>query len=131
VVGVLMMPWKLLGDFSNYIFGWLIGYSALLGPIAGIMIADYFIVRKAELKLTDLYIRDGVYEYSNGVNYRAMAALVIGVAVALIGLVIPAVRFLYDYAWFVGFVVSGAIHIALAPNASRVTDFSSVTGPPM
>jgi NCS1 family nucleobase:cation symporter-1 len=109
-----MMPWKLLGDFSNYIFGWLIGYSALLGPIAGIMIADYFIVRKAELKLTDLYIRDGIYEYSNGVNYRAMAALAIGVAVALVGLVIPALRFLYDYAWFVGFVVSGGIHIALA-----------------
>jgi NCS1 family nucleobase:cation symporter-1 len=114
VVGVLMMPWKLLGDFSNYIFGWLIGYSALLGPIAGIMIADYFIVRKAELKLTDLYIRDGIYEYTNGVNYRAMAALAVGVAVALMGLVIPAVRFLYDYAWFVGFVVSGAIHIGLA-----------------
>src|SRR5580700_3959765 len=114
VVGVLMMPWKLLGDFSAYIFGWLIGYSALLGPIAGIMIADYFIVRKAELKLTDLYIRDGIYEYTGGVNYRAMAALAAGVAVALVGLVIPAVRFLYDYAWFVGFVVSGAIHIGLA-----------------
>ena len=119
VVGVLMMPWKLLGDFSNYIFGWLIGYSALLGPIAGIMIADYFIVRKAELKLTDLYIRDGIYEYSNGVNYRAMAALAVGVTVALMGLVIPAVRFLYDYAWFVGFAVSGALHIALASGARQ------------
>ena len=73
--------------------------------------------RVAELKER----RDGVYEYSNGVNYRAMAALVIGVAVALIGLVIPAVRFLYDYAWFVGFVVSGAIHIGLAaPKKSLV-----------
>ena len=80
------------------------------------MIADYFIVRKAELKLTDLYIRDGIYEYSGGVNYRAMAALAIGVAVALVGLVVPALRFLYDYAWFVGFVVSGAIHIVLAPK---------------
>jgi NCS1 family nucleobase:cation symporter-1 len=119
VVGVLMMPWKLLGDFSNYIFGWLIGYSALLGPIAGIMIADYFIVRKAELKLTDLYIRDGIYEYTGGVNYRAMAALAVGVAVALMGLVIPAVRFLYDYAWFVGFAVSGAIHIALASSTRQ------------
>ena len=119
VVGVLMMPWKLLGDFSNYIFGWLIGYSALLGPIAGIMIADYFIVRKAELKLTDLYIRDGIYEYSNGVNYRAMAALAVGVTVALMGLVIPAVRFLYDYAWFVGFAVSGAMHIALASGTPK------------
>ncbi len=122
VVGVLMMPWKLLGDFSNYIFGWLIGYSALLGPIAGIMIADYFIVRKAELNLTDLYIRGGIYEYTRGVNYRAMAALGAGVAVALIGLVIPAVRFLYDYAWFVGFIVSGAIHIALAAPKKKLTE---------
>jgi NCS1 family nucleobase:cation symporter-1 len=111
VAGVLMMPWKLLGDFSNYIFGWLIGYSALLGPIAGIMIADYFVVRKAELKLTDLYLRGGAYEYKNGVNYRAMAALAAGVVVALMGLVIPEVRFLYDYAWFVGFAVSGALHV--------------------
>jgi NCS1 family nucleobase:cation symporter-1 len=125
VVGVLMMPWKLLGDFSNYIFGWLIGYSALLGPIAGIMIADYFIVRKAELKLTDLYIRDGIYEYSNGVNYRAMAALAAGVAVALIGLVVPEVRFLYDYAWFVGFVVSGAIHIGLAVPKKNLVGVTS------
>jgi len=119
VIGVLMMPWKLLGDFSNYIFGWLIGYSALLGPIAGIMIADYFIVRKAELKLTDLYIRGGEYEYSNGINYRAMGALAAGVAVALVGLVVPAVRFLYDYAWFVGFIVSGAVHVALNRGAAN------------
>jgi NCS1 family nucleobase:cation symporter-1 len=119
VIGVLMMPWKLLGDFSNYIFGWLVGYSALLGPIAGIMIADYFIVRKAELKLTDLYVRDGEYEYTNGVNYRAMAALAAGVIVALMGLVIPAVRFLYDYAWFIGFLVSGALHTFLAAPAPQ------------
>jgi len=118
VVGVLMMPWKLLGDFSNYIFGWLIGYSALLGPIAGIMIADYFIVRKAELNLTDLYIRNGSYEYTNGVNYRAMASLATGVIVALMGLVIPSVRFLYDYAWFVGFLVAGALHVVLTPATS-------------
>ena len=128
VIGVLMMPWKLLGDFSNYIFGWLIGYSALLGPIAGIMIADYFIVRKAELKLTDLYVRGGAYEYSNGVNYRAMAALAAGVIVALMGLVIPAVRFLYDYAWFIGFIVSGAVHIVLATPAPKKDTQKNVIG---
>ena len=66
------------------------------------------------MKLTHLYIRGGAYEYTNGVNYRAMAALAAGVIVALIGLVIPGLRFLYDYAWLVGFFVSGAIHIALA-----------------
>src|ERR1700686_3238730 len=55
VIGILMMPWKLLGSFSDYIFGWLVGYSGLLGPIAGVMIADYFLVRHAELKIEDLY----------------------------------------------------------------------------
>jgi hypothetical protein len=63
VVGVLMMPWKLLTDFSSYIFGWLVGYSGLLGPIAGVMIADYFLVRRARLNVDDLYRRGGIYEY--------------------------------------------------------------------
>src|SRR5437879_4949876 len=57
VIGVLMMPWKLLGDFSAYIFGWLVGYSGLLGPIAGIMIVDYFLVRRKHLEVGDLYRR--------------------------------------------------------------------------
>ncbi|MEO8025313.1 MAG: NCS1 family nucleobase:cation symporter-1 [Bryobacteraceae bacterium] len=110
VLGVLMMPWKLLSDFSAYIFGWLVGYSALLGPIAGIMIADYYLVRKSKLNLDDLYRRGGIYEYTNGVNYRALAALAAGVGIALVGLVVPPLRWLYDYAWFVGFLVSGAVY---------------------
>jgi NCS1 family nucleobase:cation symporter-1 len=113
VVGVLMMPWKLLGDYSAYIFGWLVGYSGLLGPIAGVMIADYFLVRRRELNVEDLYRRGGVYEYASGVNYRALGALVLGIAVALLGLVVPALRWLYDYAWFVGFLVAGAAYVAL------------------
>ena len=113
VVGVLMMPWKLLGDFSAYIFGWLIGYSGLLGPIAGVMIADYFLVRKCDLIVDDLYRRNGAYEYRNGVNARALIALATGIAVALVGLVAPPVRWLYDYAWFVGFFVSGALYTLL------------------
>ncbi len=113
VLGILMMPWKMLSDYSAYIFGWLVGYSGLLGPIAGIMIADYFLVRGRSLDVASLYRRGGAYEYSNGVNYRAMAALAAGIAVALVGLVVPAMRWLYDYAWFVGFFVSGAIHCLL------------------
>src|SRR5579864_583499 len=112
-VGILMMPWKLLGSFSAYIFGWLIGYSGLLGPIAGIMIADYFIYRGCELAVEDLYSRGRRYEYSNGVNVRALVALGAGIAVALVGLVVPALRWLYDYAWFVGFLVAGAVYLAL------------------
>jgi NCS1 family nucleobase:cation symporter-1 len=118
VLGIAMMPWKLLSDFNAYIFGWLVGYSGLLGPIAGIMVADYFIVRKAELRVDDLYRRGGLYEYSNGVNWRGIAALACGIIVALLGLVIPAMRWLYDYAWFIGFVVSGAVYVGLMQTAA-------------
>ncbi len=117
VVGILMMPWKLLGDYSAYIFGWLVGYSGLLGPIAGVMIADYFLVRHRELDVDDLYRRNGLYEYARGVNTRAVLALALGIAVALVGLIAPPLRWLYDYAWFVGFLVSGAVYIALMQRA--------------
>ena len=113
VVGILMMPWKLLRDFSSYIFGWLVGCSALLGPIAGIMICDYYVVRHRLLKVEELYRRGGVYEYGNGFNQKAILALVAGIAVALIGLAVPALRWLYDYAWFVGFTVSGGLYFLL------------------
>jgi NCS1 family nucleobase:cation symporter-1 len=116
-IGILMMPWKLLGTFSAYIFGWLIGYSGLLGPIAGVMIADYFVYRRCFLKVDDLYLRGGAYEYKGGVNSRAMVALAAGVTVALVGLVVPEVRWLYDYAWFVGFFVAGAVYLALMRGA--------------
>jgi nucleobase:cation symporter-1, NCS1 family len=113
IIGVLMMPWKLLGDFSDYIFGWLVGYSGLLGPIAGIMIADYFILRKCELDVDALYRADGKYAYTRGVNWNAIIALAAGIAVALIGLVVPSLRWLYDYAWFVGFFVAGILYLLL------------------
>jgi len=113
VVGILMMPWKLLRDFSSYIFGWLVGCSALLGPIAGIMICDYYVVRRRRLQVEELYRRGGPYEYRNGFNPKAMVALVAGVAIALIGLAVPVLRWLYDYAWFVGFVVSGGLYYLL------------------
>jgi NCS1 family nucleobase:cation symporter-1 len=118
VIGVLMMPWKLLGDFSAYIFGWLVGYSGLLGPIAGVMIADYFLIRGSRLKVDDLYRRNGIYEYAGGINPRAVAALVMGIAVALLGLAVPPLRLLYDYAWFVGFGVSGAVYVILMQRAA-------------
>jgi len=118
VVGILMRPWKLLGDFSAYIFGWLVGYSGLLGPIAGIMIADYFIVRGRELRVDDLYRRGGAYEYSNGVNIRSLLALGAGIVAALLGLVVPQVRWLYDYAWFVGFLVASAAYVVLMRGAT-------------
>ena len=120
VVGVLMMPWKLMGDYSSYIFGWLVGYSGLLGPVAGTMIADYFIVRRRELNVRDLYRRGGEYEYSRGINPKALVSLGLGVAVALVGLAVPSLRFLYDYAWFVGFGVSAASYLALMGRRRRL-----------
>jgi NCS1 family nucleobase:cation symporter-1 len=113
VIGVLMMPWKLLGDFSDYIFGWLVGYSGLLGPIAGIMIADYFVLRKRELDVNALYRSEGKYSYTSGVNWNAMIALAAGIAVALVGLFVHPLRFLYDYAWFVGFLVAAILYLLL------------------
>ena len=111
VIGIAMMPWKLLSDFNAYIFGWLVGYSGLLGPIAGVMIADYFIVRKQVLNLDDLYRRGGAYEYNGGWNGRAVLSLAAGIALALVGLAIPPLRWLYDYAWFIGFAVAAGVYV--------------------
>jgi NCS1 family nucleobase:cation symporter-1 len=119
VLGVAMMPWKLLSDYSAYIFGWLVGYSGLLGPIAGVMIVDYFVIRRRELVLDDLYLRNRSYEYSGGVNYRAIVALAAGIGIALIGLAVPALRFLYDYSWFVGFLAGGAVYFTLMQRESE------------
>ncbi|MCZ6775385.1 MAG: NCS1 family nucleobase:cation symporter-1 [Ignavibacteria bacterium] len=113
LLGIVMMPWKLLEDYGTYIFGWLVGYSSFLGPIAGVLIADYFIARKKMLNVKELYIRGGEYEYSRGFNPKALVALGAGVVVALVGLVVPELRFLYDYAWFVGFAVAFGLYIGL------------------
>ncbi len=112
-VGMAMMPWKLLANHRTFIFGWLGGYAAVLGPVAGIMICDYFLIRRKRLVVNELYLRDGEYEYSRGFNWRAIGALCIGSAVALMGLVIPSVRVLYDYSWFVGFVVAFVVYWGL------------------
>jgi NCS1 family nucleobase:cation symporter-1 len=112
-MGIAMMPWKLLANHRTFIFGWLGGYAAVLGPVAGIMICDYFIVRRKRLAVDDLYLRGGEYEYASGFNWRAIGALIVGSGVALMGLVIPSVRFLYDYSWFVGFVVAFGVYWGL------------------
>jgi len=120
VVGVaVFQPWKLLASYSSYIFGWLVGYSGFLGPIAGVMICDYFVVRKKILLVEDLYLRRGFYEFSGGINWRAMAALAAGAGLAFIGLVVPSLRVLYDYAWFVGFGMSFIVYWILMRAAMR------------
>jgi NCS1 family nucleobase:cation symporter-1 len=131
VLGVCVMPWKLLSDFSAYIFGWLVGYSGLLGPVAGVMIADYFILRRTRLKSDDLYRREGAYEYDGGVNWRGVIALAAGIAIALLGLVVPPTRFLYDYSWFVGFATGGGVYLGLMwclPVPSKIPEVECETG---
>ncbi len=113
LVGIAMQPWKLMANYGTYIFGWLVGYSGFLGPIAGVLICDYFLVRKKVLTTEDLYLRGGQYEYSRGFHWQAIVALAAGAAVAFIGLLLPSLRTLYNYAWFVGFAVSFCAYFAL------------------
>jgi NCS1 family nucleobase:cation symporter-1 len=117
IIGILIQPWKLLADPSGYIFTWLLGYSGGLGSIAGVLVADYWLVRHRELQLEDLYLLDGVYR---GWNWRAIGATALGCALAWGGLIVPALKPLYDYAWFVGFFVAGAAHLALQPAFARL-----------
>jgi nucleobase:cation symporter-1, NCS1 family len=114
LLGIAIMPWRLLADPSGYIFTWLLGYSGGLGSIAGVLIADYWIVRRRRLALEDLYLTDGAYRYSGGWNVPATVATLAGCALAWGGLVIPALRPLYDYAWFVGFAVAGIVYLSLS-----------------
>ncbi len=118
-LGIAIMPWKLLESAGSYLFVWLVGYSSLLGPIAGILIADYFFVRGCKLDVDDFYHRNGKYEYYKGWNLYALLALALGIAPSLagfltaIGAISNAPAFLveiYNYAWFVGAFTSGILY---------------------
>lgn len=123
-LGLIMFPWKLLESTGDYIFTWLIGYSALLGPIGGIMIVDYFVIRRTELDLEGLYREHGPYRYRGGFNPIALIALVLAVLPCVPGFLHVAgfvsvgeggsiwLR-IYDYAWFVGFLLGGGLYWAL------------------
>ena len=130
IIGVLIFPWKLIADPNGYIFTWLIAYSSLLGPVGGIMIVDYFFIRKKELQVDDLYREGGQYSYGNGYNSKAILALLIGIIPNLPGFLLqikliapdafPAfVNQLYNYAWFVGFGVSGLVYGAGMKSRSK------------
>lgn len=117
VLGILMQPWKLVSDPSGYVYSWLLGYSGGLGSIAGVLIADYWIVRKQKLNLADLYLAEGSYTYKNGWNYSAVIATLIGCFFAWIGIVFQPLKPLYDYGWFVGFAMSSVSYLALMKSA--------------
>jgi len=131
LVGVLMMPWKLVADPSGYIFTWLIAYSALLGPIGGILIADYFVWRRCRLNLAALYQPEGEYRFTNGFSIAALLALGLGVLPSLPGFLVQVnvldrakvsafLVGLYSYAWFVGFAISFMAYLALRKLSSPV-----------
>jgi NCS1 family nucleobase:cation symporter-1 len=120
-IALAMMPWKILESTQGYIFTWLIGYSALLGPIAGILIIDYYFIRKTELEVDQLYRADGIYSYRNGWNLAAIVAFLAGVLPNIPGFLnaafpaaFPAVgqefKTIYTYAWFVGIAISGLVY---------------------
>lgn len=122
VIGILMMPWQLLSSMGAYIFTWLIGYSGLMGAIAGILICDYWIIRRRHLVLADLFKQNGIYKYNNGYNLRAIAALIIAIIPVLPGFVRAAITpggqaadpgfldTLYTNAWFVTFTVGFVLY---------------------
>jgi NCS1 family nucleobase:cation symporter-1 len=125
VIGILMMPWKLYSDAAAYIFTWLVGYSSLMGALGGILIADYWVLRRQRLLVDDLYREQGAYTYGGGVNWRAVAALVIAVLPVVPGFIRAATTpggtvtdphlldRLYGYAWFVTFGVSFVSYLVL------------------
>jgi nucleobase:cation symporter-1, NCS1 family len=117
--GLAIMPWRLMSSSHNYI-QWLVDYSAVLGPVAGIMVADYIFLRHTQLDTESLYHREGQYEYRNGINPRALVALAAGVAAALIGHWVPAFDWLFKLAWFVGFGVAAVVYLALMGTAPSV-----------
>jgi NCS1 family nucleobase:cation symporter-1 len=128
IIGIVIMPWKLLADPSGYIFTWLVGYSALLGPIGGILIADYFVYRHQQLDVTGLYRGDGPYRYTNGYSLAALTALVLAVLPNLPGFLVTVKAIdaaaisarwvtLYSYSWFVGFAIAFVVYLALRTAA--------------
>ncbi|MBL0014812.1 MAG: NCS1 family nucleobase:cation symporter-1 [Flavobacterium sp.] len=121
VIGILIFPWKLIADPTGYIFTWLVGYSSLLGPVGGIMIVDYYFIRKQTLIVDDLYNTKGIYSFSNGFNTKAIWALLLGIVPNVPGFLLTTkvvdntmfpewISSLYSYAWFVGFGISGFIY---------------------
>ena len=125
VIGILMMPWKLMASMGAYIFTWLIGYSGLMGAIAGILICDYWVLRKQRLNLEGLFDPRGPYSYRGGYNWRAIVALLVAIAPVVPGFLHAASTpggqvsdpnffdHLYTYAWFVTFALGFGIYYVL------------------
>jgi len=130
IIGLLMMPWKLLANPDSYIFEWLGGYGALLGPIGGILIADYFVCRRCKLNVTALYQTNGEYRFKNGFSYVAIVSFLLGALPSLPGYLVKVKRLnpdhvpallvnLFDYSWFIGFAMAFTVYLVLRKFAPR------------
>ena len=113
VIGIAMMPWELIKDPVRYINGWLVGYSGSLGAVAGVLIVDYWILRKRRLDLVSLYVADGAYRYHQGYNLKAIGATLAGALIPIAGLFWEPLRPIYNWSWFVGFGLAGGLYWGL------------------
>jgi NCS1 family nucleobase:cation symporter-1 len=136
LIGIFMQPWRLYADPAGYIFVWLIGYSALLGPVAGIMIADYFVYRRQRLEVDELYESRGRYSFSRGFSLVGLGALFLSILPNLPGFLVavhwlPAEQVpsllvsLYNYAWFVGFTLGFVFYLILRYLSHHLKNFRS------
>ncbi|CAL9780976.1 unnamed protein product [Musa acuminata subsp. burmannicoides] len=131
LLGIAFQPWRLLSSSESFVYTWLIGYSALMGPIGGIILADYYLVKRMELDVSALYSENprGPYYYKKGFNVAAMAALAAGILPILPGFLYKvgilastweAFVAAYNNAWFVSFFVSGVVYLVLSGSQRRL-----------
>lgn len=137
-LGIAMFPWKLMENAGTYLFTWLVGYSALLGPIAGILIADYFLVRKTEFRVEDFFRKDGAFGANAGWNPAGLSAFALGVlpnlpgflhATGVLKSVPPFFDSVYGYAWFVGFAVAAILYLLFSTMIEAAKTANSSVGP--
>jgi NCS1 family nucleobase:cation symporter-1 len=138
VIGIVMMPWKLMETAGSYVFTWLIGYSGLMGAIAGIMICDYWVLRRQKLSLPDLFDPRGRYSYGGGVNWRAIAALLVAIAPCVPGFIRAATTpggrvadpgffdTLYTYAWFITFALGFGLYFAFMRGSTSLKAHATI-----
>ena len=144
-IGFAILPWKLIASTEGYIFTWLVGYSALIGPVVGILLADYFLLRKTTLDIEGLFKNKGPYTYSGGFNPIALVALILAVLPNVPGFLHQAGAFgdgvvpvffdtIYTYAWFVGVILGGGIYFAgmkmMSPASSTDNGNTTTEGSP-
>lgn len=120
-LGIAFQPWRLLQSSESFVYTWLVGYSALMGPIGGIILTDYYLIKKMKLNVEHLYTlkKNGAYYYTGGYNLAALLALLVGIFPVIPGLLqkvgilgsIPEIFMtIYNNAWFFSFFSAGIVY---------------------